>query len=53
MIICLEQGADLHRAQLMSVPFTVCFCVSNYFVLVSIYTEVTLITFVFVCTIQQ
>ena len=23
MIICLEQGADLHRAQLMSVPFTV------------------------------
>jgi len=23
MVICLEQGADLHTAQLMSLPFTV------------------------------
>jgi len=27
MVICLEQGADLHMAQLMPLPLTVsCFC---------------------------
>jgi len=27
MVICLERGADLHMAQLMSLPLTVsCFC---------------------------
>jgi len=27
MVVCLERGADLHMAQLMSLPLTVsCFC---------------------------
>ena len=25
MVICLERGADLHMAQLMPLPLTVCF----------------------------
>ena len=28
MVICLEQGADLHMAQLMPLPLTVC-CISK------------------------
>ena len=27
MVICLERGADLHTAQLMPLPLTVCVCV--------------------------
>ena len=35
MVICLEQGADLHMAQLMPLPLTVsCVCVySQHFII--------------------
>ena len=29
MVICLEQGADLHMAQLMPLPLTVSYCFSK------------------------